>query len=143
MLSGILLALASAVFTSLSMTVGKLLADSSSNRIAYIGASYTLVFLFTLGRNLAIHRGRAFHFHRRTGEMAAFGAAIGLLNFAGYFLVLQAFGSGPISLSQAIFSSSIVVPIVLSRWFYREELTPLRAAAVGLAILSVVLMGMK
>jgi drug/metabolite transporter (DMT)-like permease len=142
MLGGILLALASAVCTSLSMTVGKLLADSSSNRIAYIGASYTLVFLFTLGRNLAAHRGRAFRFHRRTGEMAVFGAAIGLLNFAGYFLVLQAFGSGPISLSQAIFSSSIVVPIVLSRWLYREELTPLRVAAVGLAILSVVLMGL-
>ena len=52
------------------------------------------------------------------------------------------FGSGPISLSQAIFSSSIVVPIVLSRWLYRETLTPLRVAAVGLAILSVVLMGL-
>ena len=74
--------------------------------------------------------------------MAVFGAAIGLLNFTGYFLVLQAFGSGPISLSQAIFSSSIVVPIVLSRWLYRETLTPLRVAAVGLAILSVVLMGL-
>ncbi len=142
MLGGILLALASAACTSLSMTVGKLLAESPSNRIAYIGASYTLVFLFTLGRNLAVHRGRAFRFDRRTGEMAVVGAAIGLLNFIGYFLVLQAFGSGPISLSQAIFSSSIVVPIVLSRWLYREELTPLRAAAVGLAILSVVLMGM-
>jgi hypothetical protein len=50
MAGGILLALAGAFFTALSMTVGKMLADSQANRIAYIGASYTLVFFFTLGR---------------------------------------------------------------------------------------------
>ena len=75
--------------------------------------------------------------------MAGFGVAIGALNYAGYFLVLQAFGSGPISLSQAIFSSSIVVPILLTRWVYGEKLTPLRWAALGLALLSVVLIGAK
>lgn len=137
---GILLALAGAVFTSLSMTVGKLLAESSANRLAYIGASYTLVFLFTLVRGQMARRSRGDRFRWHIGEMAAFGAAIGLLNFGGYYLVLQAFGSGPISLSQAIFSSSIVVPIVLSRWLYHEKLTPLRVVAVGLAILSVVFM---
>ena len=141
--AGILLALASAVFTSLSMTVGKLLAESSTNRLAYIGASYTLVFFFTLGRSLLARRNRSEPSGRRVGEMAAFGAAIGLLNFGGYFLVLQAFGSGPISLSQAIFSSSIVVPIMLSRWLYHEKLTRLRLVAVGLAILSVVFMTLK
>ena len=141
--AGILLALASAVFTSLSMTVGKLLAESSTNRLAYIGASYTLVFFFTLGRSLLARRNRSEPSGRRVGEMAAFGAAIGLLNFGGYFLVLQAFGSGPISLSQAIFGSSIVVPIMLSRWLYHEKLTRLRLVAVGLAILSVVFMTLK
>lgn len=140
---GILLALASAVFTSLSMTVGKLLAESPTNRLAYIGASYTLVFLFTLVRGQMARRKRGRRIRGHAGEMAAFGAAIGLLNFGGYFLVLQAFGSGPISLSQAIFSSSIVVPIVLSRWLYHEKLTPLRVVAVGLAILSVVFMTLK
>lgn len=142
-LGGILLALASALCTSLSMTVGKLLADSAHNRLAYIGASYTLVFFWSLGQNLITRRGRAFQFEWRAAEMVGFGAAIGLLNYAGYFLVLQAFGSGPISLSQAIFSSSIVVPIMLSRWFYREKLTWPRVIAIGLAMAAVVLMSIK
>lgn len=140
---GIILALVGAVFTSLSMTVGKLLAESSANRLAYIGASYTLVFFFTLVRSQMARHKRGDRFRWHIGEMAAFGAAIGLLNFAGYFLVLQAFGSGPISLSQAIFSSSIVVPIMLSHWLFHEKLTPQRVAAVGLAILSVVFMTLK
>ncbi len=140
---GMGLGLASAVFVASSLTVGKLLADSPANRIAYIGASYTLVFLFTLGWNLRTRRGRPRRGTRRTGEMVAFGSAIGLLNFAGYYLVLQAFGSGPISLTQAIFSSSIIVPILLSHWIYHEKLTPLRATAIALAILSVVLISLK
>lgn len=141
--TGLLLALAGAVFTALSLTVGKLLADSPANRIAYIGASYSLVFLFTLGLNLRSRRGKPRRGTRRTGEMAAFGSAIGLLNFAGYYLVLQAFGSGPISLTQVIFSSSIIVPILLSHWIYHEKLTPLRWTAIALAILSVVLISLK
>jgi drug/metabolite transporter (DMT)-like permease len=140
---GMGLALASAIFVASSLTVGKLLADSSANRFAYIGASYSLVFFFTLGRNVRIRRGQPRRGSRRTGEMVAFGAVIGLLNFAGYYLVLQAFGSGPISLTQAIFSSSIIVPILLSHWIYYEKLTPLRMAAIALAILSVVLISLK
>ena len=56
---------------------------------------------------------------------------------------MQAFGSGPLSLSQAIFSSSIVVPILLTRWIYGEKLTLLRWAALALALLSVVLIGTR
>lgn len=143
MAAGILLALIGALFTSLSMTVGKLLAETSGNRIAYIAASYALVWLFTGAREAVRRRRNGLARPRFAGERALFGAAIGALNFAGYFLVLQAFGSGPISLSQAIFSSSIVVPILLSRWVYGEKLTPLRWAALGLAMASVVLIGAK
>ena len=141
--AGIALALGSALFTALSMTVGKLMADTQGNRIAYIAASYALVYLFTRGRDL-VRRRRGRRGRRQfDGELAFFGVAIGALNYAGYFLLLQAFGSGPISLSQAIFGSSIVVPILLSRWVYGEKLTPLRWAALGLALLSVVLIGAK
>lgn len=141
--AGIALALGSALFTALSMTVGKLMAETPGNRIAYIAASYALVWLFT-GTRQAVRRRRSGRPRRRFSlEMAGFGVAIGALNYAGYFLVLQAFGSGPISLSQAIFSSSIVVPILLARWIYGEKLTPLRWAALALALLSVVLIGAK
>ena len=139
-LAGILFALGSALCTSLSMTAGKLLTHTPSNRIAYIAVSYSLVFLYALAQALALRRRLRFRLRARHLEMVAFGIAIGALNYIGYFFVLRAFGSGPISLSQAIFTSSIIVPIVLSRWFYRETLTPHRLAAIALAILSVVLM---
>ncbi|MGD9611404.1 MAG: EamA family transporter [Kiritimatiellia bacterium] len=143
MAAGILLALVGALFTALSMTVGKLMAETPGNRIAYIAASYALVFVFTWGRD-RVRRQRSGRGRRRFDwELAGFGVAIGALNYAGYFLVLQAFGSGPISLSQAIFSSSIVVPILLSRWIYGEKLTPLRWTALALALLSVVWIGAK
>ena len=140
---GLLLALASAAFTALSMTVGKLLAESPHNRLAYIGASYSLVFFFTLGRAALSRRTAPRPPPARRTERLLFGLAIGSLNFAGYFLVLQAFGSGPLSLSQAIFSSSILVPVLLSRWLYREKLTPARWTALALAILSVALLSWK
>lgn len=139
--AGIVLALGSALFTALSMTVGKLMAETPGNRIAYIAASYALVWLFTGGRE-AVRRRRSGRPRRRFDrELAGFGMAIGALNYGGYFLLLQAFGRGPISLSQAIFGSSIVVPILLARWVYGERLTPLRGAALALALLSVVLIG--
>jgi len=142
-LLGGMLALIAAVFTSLSMTVGKLMADTSSNRLAYICASYTLVFLFTLGKQSVAQRGVRWIPELFDIKLCGYGAAIGALNFVGYFLVLQAFGSGPISLSQGIFSSSILIPIFLSRWVYQEKLTPIRLAALVCAILSVIFISMK
>lgn len=142
-ITGVFLALTSAAFTTLSMTAGKLLADTAENRFAYITCSYSLVFLFTLFR-------RRFRTHPRTvanpvthpHRFLCFGLAIGTLNFSGYYLVLTAFGSGPISLSQAIFSSSIIIPVVLSRILFGERLTPVRLAAILLAVLSVVLISL-
>lgn len=142
-LLGVLFAVGSAVFTALSMTVGKLLAESSSNRLAYICVSYALVFLFTLGKQCVVRRGVRWLPELLNPAMLLYGGSIGLLNYVGYFLVLQAFGSGPISLSQAIFSSSILIPILLSRLFYHERLTPMRLGAIVLAILSVVFISMK
>ncbi len=142
-LLGVLFAVGSAIFTALSMTVGKLLAESPSNRLAYICVSYALVFFFTFGKQSVKQRGLKWLPQLLNGPMLLYGASIGLLNFVGYFLVLQAFGSGPISLSQAIFSSSILIPILLSRIFYHEKLTPMRMAAIALAILSVVFISMK
>ena len=142
-LAGILLALGSAGFTALTLTVGKLLAESSANRIAYIGVSYALVFVFTLGRRQVTRTGGQQTRRLCNRKMALFGLAIGGLNFAGYFLLLQAFGGGPLSLAQAVFSCSLIIPILLSRLFYGERMSLLQVAAIALAILSVVLIGMK
>jgi drug/metabolite transporter (DMT)-like permease len=105
--------------------------------------SYVLVFLFTLGKQSVTRRGVKWIPELLDAKLCFYGVGIGVLNFAGYFLVLQAFGSGPISLSQAIFSSSILIPILLSRIFFHEKLTPMRLAAIALAMVSVVLISQK
>lgn len=142
-LMGGILAVGSAVFTAMSMTVGKLLAESSSNRLAYICVSYSLVFVFTLGKQSVARRGVKWIPELLDAKLCLYGMGIGVLNFAGYFLVLQAFGSGPISLSQAVFSSSLIIPILLSRLIYHEKLTPMRWGAIALAITAVVLISLK
>ena len=142
-LAGILLALGSAAFTALTLTVGKLLAGSSANRIAYIGVSYALVFVFTSVRRRVVGAGPGPAPGAKAHRRALFGLAIGALNYAGYFLLLQAFGCGPLSLAQAVFSCSIIIPILLSRLFYGERMSAWQVAAIGLAILSVALIGMK
>ena len=140
---GVALSIGSAIATSLSMTTGKLLAESSANRLAYICLSYTLVCLFTLGKYSVTTRESAWITPFKNPKMLLYGFGIGALNYVGYFLVLKAFGSGPISLSQAVFSSSIIVPILLSRVVYHERLTHPRMWAIVLAVISVILISMN
>lgn len=142
-IAGILLALISAVFTTLSMTAGKLLADTSENRLAYMTTSYSLVFLFTFGRH-SLRKRRLDWLASlvRTPRLSLYGLAIGCLNFAGYFLVLRAFGSGPISLAGD-----------LQQFHHHsgDSLTPLlpgasdslRVFAILLALLSVALISIR
>ena len=136
---GVVCALLSATCTASSMTVGKLLADTQENRLAYICCSYFLVFLITSAMT-AVRKG-SLPRGGRTGWMPvlAFGLMIGGLNYGGYFLVLKGFGMGPISLVQAILSMSMVIPIALSCVFYRERLSPANKLAIVLAVISAAL----
>lgn len=136
---GIIYALLSATCTAASMTVGKLLADTQENRLAYICCSYFLVFLITSALTAA--KGGTFPRGGQTGwiPILLFGLLIGGLNYGGYFLVLKGFGMGPISLVQAILSMSMVIPIALSCAFYRERLSPANKIAIVLAVVSAVL----
>jgi uncharacterized membrane protein len=65
------------------------------------------------------------------------------MNFLGYFLVLSAFAKGPMSAIQPIFAMSVVIPIVLSRIFYKEKLNFYRSVALILSVISIILISMK
>jgi drug/metabolite transporter (DMT)-like permease len=49
----------------------------------------------------------------------------------------------PLSLVQAVFSASIIIPIILAYVLYREHLTRNRLIAIVLAIVSVTLIGLQ
>ena len=135
---GVGFALVAAFCTSLSMTAGKL-ASTRVDRTSYILLSYGIVVVVSafayLARTPPKQKERAF---RGPGVFVT-GAAIGGLNYFGYQLVLSAFAAGSMSLVQPVLALSILIPISLSAWFYKERLTTIRVIAIGLSLASILL----
>jgi drug/metabolite transporter (DMT)-like permease len=130
---GLLFALASGFCTSISMLTGKF-AVMHVAKLPYMTISYTMVALFTG----VINRYRGLSAASVPGkQLFYYGGLIGIFNFLGYFLVLHAFATGPLSLIQGIFANSFTIPVILSALIYREEITKRRVLIVMLALLSV------
>ena len=68
------------------------------------------------------------------------GALIGVLSFAGFGAFLQAVKEGDLALVASINSLYILIPIVLSAWWYREHMSPQRQIAVAISVFAVVLL---
>ncbi len=137
-LSGIGFALLAALCTSFSMTAGKL-ASTNTDRLMYILISYSIVTViaYTLFRTRVAKVKRENTF--KTSGIYILGGSIGILNFAGYTLVLKAFAAGSMALVQPIFALSILIPIFLSSIIYREKLTAMRIVSIGFSLLSIVI----
>lgn len=145
---GILLALGSALCTSTSMITGR---ESSRavSKLAFMFISYTLVAIYTFLINKYVNNKQ----HKESKKYQSadsdmkhknpspliFGMAAGVFNFSGYYLVLNAFASGEMSLIQGIFSNSFIIPIVLSALFLKEKLYFKHYVMIALTVLSVIL----
>jgi len=137
-LKGIFFAVFAALCTSFSMTAGKL-ASTKVDRTSFIFLSYIIVAIISFSgymnhRNME-EKKQAF---KKPGVFII-GSIIGILNFAGYALVLKAFAEGSISLVQPIFALSILLPIFLSAIIYKEKLTIIRLLSIGLSLTAVLL----
>ena len=140
--TGLLLALLAAFSTSISMLTGKF-ASTEVSKLHYIFVSYALVMIYTTIISRTFYRKK-----RKVGKsmyrkILLFGVIIGILNFAGYFLVLSAFATGPLSLIQGISSNSFIIPIILSVIVFKEKFSYKNAIVVFLAILSVLLIKLE
>ncbi len=137
-LKGIFFAVFAALCTSFSMTAGKL-ASVNVDRNSYILLSYTIVALISLfGYLRRTKKNEKSATFKRPG-IFLIGSIIGVLNFAGYGLVLKAFAAGSMSLVQPIFTLSILIPIFLSAAIYKEKLTLIRILSIGLSLAAVIL----
>lgn len=137
-LTGILFALLAAFATSISMLTGKY-ASTEVPKINFIFISYTMVIVYTVIINKFVVKKDQKKKNSDSKKVILFGIIIGLLNFAGYYLVLSAFATGPLSLIQGISSNSFIIPIVLSVIFLKEKFTYKNAIVVALSILSIIL----
>jgi drug/metabolite transporter (DMT)-like permease len=137
---GFLLALAAASCITVSVLTGKF-ASTRVPLFSYMFVSYSLVVLYTfvLARVRASSHCPAEEDKPGRRRTHLYGAGIGVLNFAGYFLILKALSSGPLALIQGISSTSFVIPILLAAVFFKERLTLRRSLVVVCAVVSVIL----
>jgi uncharacterized membrane protein len=135
-MGGVLFALAAASCTTVSMLTGKF-ASTAVPKINYIFVSYTLVMIYTFLINRYFHNNSSKDYDRK--KIYLFGGIIGIFNFIGYFLVLKAFSMGPMSLIQAIFSNSFLIPVALSVVFLKEKFDIHKLIVILLATISIIM----
>jgi len=137
-LKGLFFAVIAAFSTSLSMLAGKY-ASSSVPNLNYMFVSYLFVVFYTLILNRVGESPEKEKPHKYYNKILLFGIPIGILNFAGYYFVLQAFASGPLSLIQGITSNSFVISVLLAILIFKERFTYKNAIVVALAVISILL----
>ena len=133
---GIILTSIALVFGAASMIVCKF-AAITVNTLGYISVSYLYNIFFSLGLRKRLQTDRENPKHKNALILGIF---IGVFNFAGFYILLKAFSTGPLSIIASISSLSFVIVIALSVLIYREKLTLWRIIGILLAILAVVLL---
>jgi len=107
------------------------------NPLAFMALSYLLSTLFSFGLRRRFEQQDVSHDLR---PALLIGLAMGLINFAGYYLFLKALALGPLSIVISLTGMHFVIPIVLSVLFYRERLGGVRILAVVMTIVSILLL---
>lgn len=67
-------------------------------------------------------------------------AVLSLMQFAGFYSMLRAFDGGDMSIVYSINAHYIVIPVILSVWFYGEHWNLRKAAALFVSVLALVLL---
>ncbi len=136
---GITLATVTAISSGISVFTGKL-ASTRVPKLSYIFISYAFVFIYT---HIISTRYKKETRAKADYRVNLFGIAIGLLNIFGYYLVLQAFSTGPLTLVQGISSTSMIIPILLSVFFLKEGFNVRKGIIIVMALAAVMLIKMK
>jgi len=103
---------------------------------SFIVTSYffCMIFAFLLRNHLQTKRESKNH-----KEALKLGFLIGLVNFGTFYLILQAYSRGPLSLIAAVYSLSLIIAITLSALIYKEELNKKKLLGIFLALVAIAL----
>ena len=126
-----------AVLAGAAATISSKFAAMHVDKFGFMAVSYTMSAAFSVvaRKKLLPHKPG-----QRNRPALWLGLAMGITNFVGYYLLLDALSVGPLSIIGPLTSMHFVMAILLSLIFYRERITPLRLAGVVLTIASIVLM---
>jgi len=132
---GVIYILIAAVAIALSMTTGKL-AAMNVEKLPYIFLSYLMAALYTFAARKFFFRSEKPLPSNKKIKLVLLGITLGGLNITGYYMMLKAWSTGPLSLVQGIVSLTMVISIILSAAAYKEKFTPRIAVALTLSILA-------
>lgn len=130
------------LFALLALVSGAVAAISSAfaalyvNKLAFIALSYLMgtIFSVALYRTRGAAKGDA-----AVRKSMAIGAAIGIVNFAGFYSLLEALERGPVSIVIPVTGLYFVVAVILSVIVYREKLDAPRIGALVMTIAAIIL----
>ena len=131
---GIALAIATAVFTTISEFMVKI-AAVQYDVLIFMFLSYLWLAIpsHILNRKLSSKRD-----DRKTAVMT--GAFIGIFNFASFFAVMSALKTGPASVIFPIIGLNMLITVFLTVIIYHEKVTYQRLAALILSIAAILLL---
>lgn len=108
-----------------------------TDKAAFMALTYFLATIFSLFINL---RWKVSTSAGNNKSAILLGLTMGLLNFVGFYALLSAMETGPLSAVILITGMQFIIAIILSVLCYREQLSKPRIAAIILAVIAVVLM---
>ena len=112
-------------------------AAMQTDKAAFMALTYFFATIFSLLISLHWKKSPA---KGNNKAAVTLGLIMGLLNFVGFFALLNAMETGPLSAVVLITGMQFIIAILLSVLFYREQLSRPRVTAIILALLAVVLM---
>lgn len=126
-----------ALLSSVATTIIIKFAAIQVNKLAFIAISYIYNTFFTLGLRNKLQTKDENPKHKNA---LIIGFLIGLVNFVGFYVLLKALSTGPLSIIASISSLSFVIAILLSILIYKEKITSKRVVGVLLTIGAILLM---
>jgi drug/metabolite transporter (DMT)-like permease len=130
-----MLLVAVALFSGAIAAISSKFAALEVNLLAFMAISYAMSMVVSLCLRKKLGSVGANH-----TEALIIGFFIGLVNFGGFYSLLRALSSGPLSIIIPVTGMYFVISIILAFLFYREKLSALRVLAIVLTAFAIILM---
>lgn len=133
---GVLYALGAMVFLAVSETIVAAVIDKLVF-LPFIAFSY----FFAIGPSFILEE----HLHKRAGKREGtlkMGVAMGLTNVLAFYTLLLALREGLVSVVFPIIALALLVSVVLSIAVYKEEISRMKAVAIALALLALIVINL-
>ncbi len=124
-----------ALFSGAIAAISSKFAALKVNLLAFMAVSYAMSMIISYCLRKKLDSGGTNH-----NEALIIGIFIGLINFGGFYSLLAALSSGPLSIIMPVTGMYFVISIILAFLFYREKLNTLRVLAIILTAFAIILM---